>query len=605
MQAFWLGHQRGVVQSTFRKWRLQNRPPVSTVPTVVVASRSIVTPTQCLESQTSSSLPSRQRSISSPFDHQPTTAPTTLLFSPAAKKQHSVSHFHTHSCQLAQSRKGDLIGREEVIYVRRAMATLAAQSHVDLVLNVDNINPNVKAMEYAVRGPLVIRAGEIEKELAMGVKKPFTEVIKANIGDAQAMGQKPITFIRQVLSLVAYPDLLNSKEFPEDVKSRARAILESSRGSAGCYSDSAGLELVRNHVAQYIERRDGFPADPNNIVLCAGASEGIRSTLKMLSTVSGPRTGIMIPIPQYPLYSASIVEYNMEQAGYYLNEDNDWGLDVSELERAVNEARKRCNVRGIVVINPGNPTGQVLTRDNIVEVIKFAHREKLFIFADEVYQDNVYAHNRKFHSFKKVTKEMGDPYDKLELASFLSCSKGYMGECGLRGGYAEIVNMDPAVKALYLKSISAKLCPTVLGQAVMDCVVNPPQPGEPSYELFSKEKAAVLQSLSERASMIAKSFNSIPGIKCNTVQGAMYAFPEVKIPEKAIAKAKSLGQAPDVFYAFQLLEQTGMCCVPGSGFGQRPGTYHFRTTILPQPEKLQIMLDKFRSFQESFMKEYQ
>lgn len=132
----------------------------------------------------------------------------------------------------------------------------------------------------------------------------------------------------------------------------------------------------------------------------------------MLSTVSGPRTGIMIPIPQYPLYSASIVEYNMEQAGYYLNEDNDWGLDVSELERAVNEARKRCNVRGIVVINPGNPTGttkfisrtpissernllslftflgQVLTRDNIVEVIKFAHREKLFIFADEVSHSN-------------------------------------------------------------------------------------------------------------------------------------------------------------------------------------------------------------------------
>lgn len=100
----------------------------------------------------------------------------------------------------------------------------------------------------------------------------------------------------------------------------------------------------------------------------------------------------------------------------------------------------------------------------------------------QVYQDNVYASNRQFHSFKKVSREMGHPYDKLELASFLSCSKGnkkhkivcfhvtickinfyilgYMGECGLRGGYSEIVNMDPAVKALYLKSISAKLCPT-------------------------------------------------------------------------------------------------------------------------------------------------
>jgi len=484
------------------------------------------------------------------------------------------------------------------------MSTMAAAPHAT-VLTEDNINPNVKAMEYAVRGPLVIRATEIEKELASGQKKPFTEVIKANIGDAQAMGQKPITFIRQVLCLVAYPELLDGPGFPEDVKSRARAILTASRGSAGCYSDSAGLELIRKHVAQYIERRDGFPSNPDDIVLCAGASEGIRSSLKLLSTISGPRTGIMIPIPQYPLYSASIVEYNMEQVGYYLDEDNDWGLDVKELERSIQEARKRCEVRGIVVINPGNPTGQVLTRENIVDVIKFAHREKLFLFADEVYQDNVYASNRQFHSFKKVISELGEPYNKMELASFLSCSKGYMGECGLRGGYAEILNLNPAVKALYLKSISAKLCPTVLGQAVMDCVVNPPQPGEPSYELFTKEKAEVLQSLASRALSIAKTFNSIPGMKCNAVQGAMYAFPQVLIPEKAVAKAKSLGQAPDVFYAFQLLEQTGICCVPGSGFGQRPGTHHFRTTILPQPAKLEIMLEKFRAFQEKFMKEWQ
>jgi len=87
-----------------------------------------------------------------------------------------------------------------------------------------------------------------------------------------------------------------------------------------------------------------------------------QSTLKLLSTISGPRTGVMIPIPQYPLYSASIVEYNMEQVGYYLDEDNDWGLDVNELERSVKEARQRCNVRGIVVINPGNPTGIQLER---------------------------------------------------------------------------------------------------------------------------------------------------------------------------------------------------------------------------------------------------
>ena len=68
----------------------------------------------------------------------------------------------------------------------------------------------------------------------------------------------------------------------------------------------------------------------------------------------------MIPIPQYPLYSATITEYNMEQVGYYLNEDNDWGMDVAELERSIKEARQHCDVRAIVVINPGNPTGNFL-----------------------------------------------------------------------------------------------------------------------------------------------------------------------------------------------------------------------------------------------------
>ena len=145
----------------------------------------------------------------------------------------------------------------------------------------------------------------------------------------------------------------------------------------------------------------------------------------------------------------------------------------------------------------------------------------------------------------------------------------------------------------------------------MDVVVNPPKPGEPSYASFIAQKEGTLKSLAERAKLVADTFNSIEGFTCQTVQGAMYAFPRVSVkndisfsffkshadiskcillntyhctifhlqlhlPEKAIAKAKEAGQAPDVFYAFQLLENTGICIIPGSGFGQRPGTYHFR-----------------------------
>ncbi|KAG0704768.1 Alanine aminotransferase 2-like [Chionoecetes opilio] len=147
----------------------------------------------------------------------------------------------------------------------------------------------------------------------------------------------------------------------------------------------------------------------------------------------------------------------------------------------------------------------------------------------------------------------------------------------------------------------------------MECVVNPPRKGEASYEQFVSEKTAVLSSLAQRAKMVVETFNSVPGMSCNTVQGAMYAFPqegnEIEEPELqekvkvlarmdagasmcaicaefdiksstfypfiAVEAAKAAGQAPDVFYAFQLLENTGICIVPGSGFGQRPGTYHF------------------------------
>jgi len=438
------------------------------------------------------------------------------------------------------------------------------------------------------------------------VKKPYTEVIRANIGDAHAMGQKPITFLRQVVAACAFPELIDSSGLPSDVKDHAKKILAGCKGgSSGSYSDSAGIEVIRQNVAKYITKRDGHPAKVENIILCAGASEGIRAMMKILNyKEDGRRPGMLIPIPQYPLYTASLAEYNMEASGYYLDESRNWALDEAELERSLAEAKKVSNPRGIVVINPGNPTGAVLTRENIEMIIKFACKNKLFIFADEVYQDNVYAPGAAFHSFKKVLTELGEPYCKHELVSFMSVSKGYMGECGYRGGYSEVINIDPDVKAMLLKSISAKLCPTVLGQAAMDCVVNPPVEGDPSYPQWLEERTHVLTTLKQRAKLVADTFNSLEGFTCNEVAGAMYAFPKIDIPEKAIKKAESLGQQADFFYAMRLLETTGICIVPGSGFGQKPGTYHFRTTILPQPELLKVMLDKLKNFQLDFMKEY-
>lgn len=93
-----------------------------------------------------------------------------------------------------------------------------------------------------------------------------------------------------------------------------------------------------------------------------------------------------------------------------------------------------------------------------------------------------------------------------------------MGECGLRGGYAEIVNMDPSVMAVLQKSISALLCPTTVGQVAMDVVVNPPTENEPSYKLFQQEKESILASLAERSRLVVDTVNDIPGYHVSNIK---------------------------------------------------------------------------------------
>uniref|UniRef100_A0A674GPU1 alanine transaminase n=1 Tax=Taeniopygia guttata TaxID=59729 RepID=A0A674GPU1_TAEGU len=190
-----------------------------------------------------------------------------------------------------------------------AAAAAAGGARRAPVLSPGAMNPAVRRVEYAVRGPIAARAAELERELGQGVPKPFTEVIKANIGDAHAMGQQPITFLRQVVALCLCPELQGHPSVPADAEARARRLLAAcGGGSAGAYSASPGLQPVREDVARHIERRDGgVPARAEDIFLSAGASDAIVTMLKLLVWGSGPsRTGVLIPIPQYPLYSMGL-----------------------------------------------------------------------------------------------------------------------------------------------------------------------------------------------------------------------------------------------------------------------------------------------------------
>ncbi|KAF5546418.1 alanine transaminase [Fusarium phyllophilum] len=477
-------------------------------------------------------------------------------------------------------------------------------------LNSENINQRVVAAKYAVRGELAVKSEEYRAKIAKGDTGdlPFKQVISANIGNPQQLDQKPITFFRQVASLLENPILLQNEEaltkhfgYQTDVIERAKFLL-SKIGSVGAYSASTGVPAIRDSIAQFIERRDGFPADPDHIYLSAGASSGVNTLLNVIC--ASPKTGILIPIPQYPLYTATLSLLDATAVPYLLDEHRNWGTDVDTIRASYEKAKADgIDVRCIVIINPGNPTGASLPEEDIRAVLEFANKENLVVMADEVYQTNVFV--GKFHSFKAVLrtleKENPGKFDGLELASLHSVSKGMVGECGHRGGYFELVNFDAEVEANIYKFISIMLCAPVIGQCIVELMVNPPKPGEPSHELYKKEYDGIFTGLQERATALHKAFSQMEGVECAEPQGSMYLFPTINLPEKAAEAAKAEGRGSDEFYCMRLLEATGICVVPGSGFGQKEGTLHFRTTFLaPGTEWVGSIVKFHKEFLEKY-----
>ncbi|KAE9595860.1 putative alanine transaminase [Lupinus albus] len=476
-------------------------------------------------------------------------------------------------------------------------------------VTASNINPKVLECEYAVRGEIVTLAQKLQESLTANPgSHPFDEILYCNIGNPQSLGQKPITFFREVLALSDHPAILDRVEtqglFSTDSIERARTILNQIPGRAtGAYSHSQGIKGLRDAIAAGIEARDGFPADPNDIFLTDGASPAVHTMMQLL--IRSENDGILCPIPQYPLYSASIALHGGTLVPYYLDEASGWGLELSEVKKQLEDAKsKGISVRALVVINPGNPTGQVLSEENQREIVKFCKQEGLVLLADEVYQENVYVPEKKFHSFKKVSRSLGYGESDITLVSFQSVSKGYHGECGKRGGYMEVTGFSAEVREQVYKLASVNLCSNVSGQILSSLVMSPPKVGDESYELYNAEKEAILSSLTRRAKALEDALNKLEGVSCNKAEGAMYLFPRIRLPEKAIKAAEAVNKAPDAFYCTRLLNATGIVVVPGSGFGQVPGTWHFRCTILPQEDKIPAIVSRLTEFHEKFIDEF-
>lgn len=472
------------------------------------------------------------------------------------------------------------------------------------------INNFVKNASYAVRGRLVLRGAQLQEKLKKEPKSvPFEKVVSCNIGNPHALQQKPISFLRDVLSLVMNPSLKDRMKFPKDVIERADRYLANIPG-LGAYSESQGLITVRQDIAEFLRKRDGVAGNPANIFLTNGASEGVRLCMQtfLRESAAGHKDGILAPIPQYPLYSALTTLLDGKLVPYYLDEAKGWSCSMESLQEALHYAREDYTaVRGIVVINPGNPTGQVISEENMREIISFCVKENICLMADEVYQENIWAADKKFTSFRKVALSMGYTPEcgRLQMVSFHSISKGFLGECGLRGGYFELFGIPDSVRAEIYKLASISLCSNTVGQIATGIMVHPPSESDESGPQYATERDAILSSMKRRATMLSKALNEMEGISCTSIDGAMYAFPTVTIPPKAVEAAMEFGVPADEFYCMQLLEETGIIVVPGSGFGQVDGTYHFRTTVLPPEESIMQVVKQISEFHHNFLAKYQ
>ena len=296
------------------------------------------------------------------------------------------------------------------------------------------------------------------------------------------------------------------------------------------------------------------------IFITSGVSEAIDIAIASLVDTG---ENVLIPAPGYPLYEATLSKLGLEVNHYFLDEQNDWQPDVDDIARRINR-----NTRGIVLIHPNNPTGSICNREVLHGILNLASRHGLVVFTDEIYN-----------------KLILDPVDYVSVASLApeipivtlnGISKAYLAP-GFRIGWG-ILSGDAQGVSKYAEAIGKML-------RVRLCANHPSQYAiRPALEGSQAHIATAIEKLRVRRDLTVSMLNSIPGIHCVSPRAAFYAFPRLDIPQS------------DKEFVFQLIRETGVVVVPGAGFGQPPGTKHFRLVFLPPPEVLQKAIGRIADF---------
>jgi alanine-synthesizing transaminase len=318
-----------------------------------------------------------------------------------------------------------------------------------------------------------------------------------------------------------------------------KAMRDGKNGYAASQGVPEALEAIRGEAA-----RKGITT-VRDVFVTTGVSETVDLCI---SALVNPGEDILTPRPDYPMYSAVLCKLGIALNAYDLNEEDAWQPELADIERKLTP-----HTRAIVLINPNNPTGSLCSREMLEQIAEIARRNHLVVFADEIY-DKLILDDTSHIAFASVAPD-------VPCITFGGMSKNYLAP-GWRIGWG-IVSGDGAAIKPYVEGIHrllrARLCANHPEQYAIKAAVEGPQ----------DHLTDVRRKLRARRDLTQNWCEGTPRVSCVAPQGAFYAFPRIDIPES------------DEVFVKELIRQKHVMVVHGSGFGQKPGTQHFRIVFLP------------------------
>ena len=326
------------------------------------------------------------------------------------------------------------------------------------------------------------------------------------------------------------------------------AVYKAMRDGKNGYAPSPGIKEALEAIRAEAARKK--ISSVQDIFVTSGVSETVDLCLTALLN---PGEDLLTPSPDYPLYSAVLARLGLKLNTYDLNEEDGWQPDLFDIARKITP-----RTRGMVLINPNNPTGSVCTRSMLENIAELARRHNLVIFADEIY-DKLILDGGETISIAAVAPD-------VPVVTFGGLSKNYLAP-GWRIGWG-IVSGDAGTVKQYCEGIQkllrARLCANHPEQYAIKAALEGPQ----------DHLIEVRNKLRGRRDLTVQWANSTARVSCVPPRGAFYAFPRIDIPE------------PDDIFVRELILQKHVMVVHGSGFGQKPGTKHFRIVFLPDEQTL-------------------